>query len=123
MALAGTLQQHPTGMSDMWKIPSEVSECLLDGNLCLCLGATTPLLVGRYSYIISKDHKGDEASVVVVAAAAVVPAGSLTSLTILLILRAFFSARLSSDVRLWKCDVPFILLKSFLYFSCKENPE
>lgn len=43
----------------------------------------------------------------------------LTSLTILLIFRAFFKVRLSSDVRLWKCEVPFILFKSFLYFSCK----
>lgn len=44
----------------------------------------------------------------------------LTSLTILLIFRAFFKVRLSSDVRLWKCEVPFILFKSFLYFSCKR---
>lgn len=43
----------------------------------------------------------------------------LTSLTILLIFRAFFKVRLSSEVRLWKCEVPFILFKSFLYFSCK----
>lgn len=43
-----------------------------------------------------------------------------TSLTILLIFLAFFSVKLSSVVRLWKCDVPFILFKSFLYFSCKE---
>lgn len=53
----------------------------------------------------------------------VVLASSPTSLTILLILRAFFSARLSSDVRLWKCDVPFILLKSFLYLSWEGNAE
>lgn len=43
----------------------------------------------------------------------------LTSLTSLLIFRAFFRVILSSDVRLWKCDVPFILFKSCLYFSCK----
>lgn len=49
------------------------------------------------------------------------PSDRLTSLTSLLILRAFIKARLSSEVRLWKCDEPFILFKSFLYFSCEEK--
>lgn len=64
------------------------------------------------------DHKED-----VMSAVAVALASSPTSLTILLIFRAFFSARLSSEVRLWKCDVPFILLKSFLYLSCEGKSQ
>lgn len=48
---------------------------------------------------------------------------ALTSLISLLILRWLFRVRLSSVFKEWYAEDPFILFKSFLYFSCRLKME